>query len=65
MFKGLVTGVALGKAKIIARSDVFTTEFEIEVIRPTATELVVEGNVDTIKLDTDCEYELDYDVLPF
>ena len=65
VFKGLVTGVALGKAKIIARSDVFTTEFEIEVIRPTATELVVEGNVDTIKLDTDCEYELDYDVLPF
>ena len=65
VFKGLVTGVSLGKAKIQAKSDVFTTEFEIEVIRPTATELIVEEGKETISLDNESKYELKYDVLPF
>lgn len=59
--KGVITGIGLGKATITAKCDLYTASYEIEIIRPTATEMEIENNV---KFEVGAEYTLNYTVYP-
>jgi len=62
--KGKVTGVALGEITITAKYDNYMATFNIEVIRPIATEIIVEKNKEEVIYELGANYVMSVEVTP-